>query len=166
MFSNFCDNEKFKNNNHLPILDSFAIGDWKIKTFELKHDVPCKGFYINHPDSGNVLFITDSYYVPQTFSGINHILCEVNYSEDILNSRTDLHPSVRNRVIQSHMSLETFKEFLGANDLSKVRNIVLLHLSSGNSDSRLFQKEIEQQTGKDVFVADSGMSINLDLNPF
>jgi phosphoribosyl 1,2-cyclic phosphodiesterase len=55
--------------------------------------------------------------------------------------------------MQSHFSLENVKEFLKANDLSRVRQIWLLHLSDGNSDAELFKQEIEKLTGKLIFVA-------------
>ena len=73
---------------------------------------------------------------------------------------------VRDRVIQSHMSLKTCKEFLAANDLTKVNNIVLIHLSDPNSDAKRFINEVEQQTGKNVFVAEKGMIIDINLTPF
>jgi phosphoribosyl 1,2-cyclic phosphodiesterase len=49
--------------------------------------------------------------------------------------------------------LEQVKEFLKANDLSKVQQIVLIHLSDGNSDEALFKTEIQKLTGKPVYVA-------------
>ncbi|WP_281253736.1 hypothetical protein [Sporomusa silvacetica] len=40
-----------------------------------------------------------------------------------------------------------------ANDLSMVREIYLIHLSSGNSDAYRFKREIAELTGKMIFVA-------------
>jgi hypothetical protein len=40
-----------------------------------------------------------------------------------------------------------------ANDLSKVQEIWLLHLSDGNSDADRFKREIQELTGKPVYVA-------------
>ena len=45
------------------------------------------------------------------------------------------------------------KEFLRANDLSKVEEIHLLHLSDGNSDEARFKREIQELTGRVVMVA-------------
>ena len=58
------------------------------------------------------------------------------------------------RVMKSHMSIETAKEFLRVNDLSQVREIWLIHLSDGNSDAERFKREVAELTGKMVFVAD------------
>jgi len=69
---------------------------------------------------------------------------------------------VRDRVLTYHMEFETCKNFLKANDLSKVANIVLLHLSMGNSDVKRFKKEVIALTGKQVFIAEPGLNIELN----
>ena len=51
------------------------------------------------------------------------------------------------------MELKTVKDFLSANDLSKVIEIHLIHLSSANSDAERFRKEIQAITGKPVYIA-------------
>lgn len=51
------------------------------------------------------------------------------------------------------MSLETVKGFLAANDLSRVREIWLLHLSDDHSDAERFRREVMELTGKEVHVA-------------
>ena len=116
-----------------------------------------------------MLFVTDTMYLKYKFQGLNQIIIEANYSQDILDSRLqdgDTIDMVRNRVISSHMSLETCKDVLRANDLTAVNNIVLIHLSNGNSDSALFKNEIENLTGKTVHVGDKNMIIPFDLKPF
>lgn len=146
----------------------FKIGGFKILPFEVKHDVKEPvGFIIQHSETGNILFITDTYYVPNRFENIHNIIIEANYCEKIIDEKSSSDKKfLRDRVIQSHMSLQTCKEFLSANDLSKVNNIVLIHLSDSNSDAKLFKKEISDRTGKTVTVAENGMIINLDISPF
>jgi len=39
-----------------------------------------------------------------------------------------------------------------ANDLSKVREIWLLHLSDNNSNAERFKQEIQELTGRMVFI--------------
>jgi hypothetical protein len=53
----------------------------------------------------------------------------------------------------AHMSLEQCVEFFRVQDLSKCREIHLLHLSAENSDEELFKKTIQEVTGKPVWVA-------------
>jgi ribonuclease BN (tRNA processing enzyme) len=70
-------------------------------------------------------------------------------------------------VIESHMSLSTCKDLLKANDLSQVNNIVLIHLSDGNSDAKRFEAEVQEVTGKTVHVANAGLVIeNFNKQPF
>jgi len=83
-------------------------------------------------------------------------MVECNYSMDILNEniRTGKIPAVmKKRLLQSHFSLDNVKGFLKANDLSQVKEIWLLHLSDSNSNTERFKREIQELTGKPVYVA-------------
>lgn len=151
--------------------ETFTIGGFKIYPFDVKHDAAeplC--FLIHHEECGNVLFLTDSYYVAYTFDNLNNILVEANYCQSIIDQKVKDGASpkfLRNRVLQSHMSITTCKEFLQANDLSQVNNIVLIHLSDSNSDSARFQREVQELTGKNVTIASAGLVIpNFDKTPF
>ena len=127
------------------------------------------GFLIHHPECGNVLFLTDTFYCPFKFRNLNQLIIECNFSEDILEENLisgKVHPSVVRRVQESHMSLEILKDLLLANDLSQVNNIVLIHLSSQNSNAEMFQSEITALTGKSVSIAEKGLEINFDKQPF
>ena len=143
------------------------VGNFTILPFEAEHDAAEPlGFLIQHKDIGKLLFITDSYYCKYKFKGVNHILIECNYSIDILNENVEkgkIHPVLRDRLIKSHFSLENVKEFLKANDLSKVRNLMLIHLSSSNSNAKTFKSDIERLTGKPVYIANKGLEIHLEL---
>jgi phosphoribosyl 1,2-cyclic phosphodiesterase len=150
--------------------DGIACGNFKIKAFDVKHDAAAPlGYLINHPECGTVLFLTDSYYCEYKFTGLNNIIIEANYCQTILDKRvTDgANPKfLRDRVITSHMSLATTKQTLKAYDLSKVNNIVLIHLSDGNSDESRFKKEVEETTGKMVHVANADMIIDFNKTVF
>jgi phosphoribosyl 1,2-cyclic phosphodiesterase len=143
--------------------EAVQIGSFKILPFKTQHDVAEPlGFIINHPETGNILFITDSFYVENTFRNLHNVIIEANFSQDIIDEkvRNGASPEfLRNRIFKSHMSLETCKKTLKANDLSKVNNIVLIHLSDGNSNATQFREEIEGLTGKNVHVADAGIII-------
>lgn len=137
--------------------------------FSLEHDIPTVGYLISHEEMGKMVFITDTQFCKYSFKGLNHIVIEANYSEQIMNERLisgSLHGYLRNRIMNSHLSIETCKEFLKANDLSQVQNIILIHLSSGNADEKRFIREVQEATGKNVYVADKGRSFDLNRNPF
>ena len=149
----------------------FEVGSFKIIPFNVKHDAQQPvGFLINHAETGTILFVTDTYYVAKKFRGLNNIIVECNYSQEILDGkmRSGASPEfLRNRIFKSHMNLNTCKELLRANDLTAVNNIVLIHLSDSNSNAKQFKKEIQACTGKTVYVAEAGMLIeNFNKNPF
>ncbi|MEB4856120.1 MBL fold metallo-hydrolase [Priestia megaterium] len=135
----------------------FKIGTFQIMAFDVQHDVAQPyGFLIMNKEGEKLLFATDTYYIKYKFPGLTHILVECNYSEKILkeNIENGSVPKVmEKRLLQSHFSLENVKEFFKANDLSKVQEIWLLHLSSSNSDEKLFKEEIMRLTGKVVYIA-------------
>ena len=145
-------------------LKGYKLGDFKIMPFEVHHDIPCLGYIIDHPDMGRLLFYTDTYMLKYKFEGINHLLMEINYSEEIArhNVESGLRPQfVHDRLLTSHMELGEAKEMLKSNNLSAVRNIVLCHLSDENSNEELFIDQVAALTGKPVYVAKPGLEVDL-----
>ena len=137
--------------------DTFHIGTWTVRAFETQHDAQEPLGFLLHSRASNerLLYATDTYYIRYRFPGLTHIMVECNYAKDILyrNVENGSVPGVlKNRLLTSHFSLENVKEFLKANDLSRVQEIWLLHLSDGNSDAERFKREIQELTGKMVFV--------------
>lgn len=146
------------------------IGNFKVIPFRTKHDCAEPfGFYINHPEMGNTLFATDTYYLPNKFAGLNNILIECNYRMDILmrNVEAGHVPAILlKRTQESHFEYENCKNALLANDLTAVNNIVLIHLSDSNSHAEEFKQGVERATGKRVHIAEKGMIINFNKTPF
>jgi len=148
--------------------DAF-LGHFTVKAFDVQHDVPTFGFLINHPECGNTLFLTDTFYCKYTFKNLNNIIIEANFSREIIDLKMQNGHApkfLRDRILKSHLSLEYCKELLQANDLSQVNNIHLIHLSDSNSNEVQFQREIAELTGKNVTVASNGMTIPFDKTPF
>jgi len=144
----------------------FRLGEFAIMPFNVIHD--CEepfGFYINHPESGKFFFATDTEYLYDRFDDLSNVMIECNYASDILNRNVTsgiIKPFLRDRVIKSHMSLETTIKALQANDISRVNNVVLLHLSDSNSDSIRFKNEVEAAIGHSVTIAKKGLEINFN----
>jgi phosphoribosyl 1,2-cyclic phosphodiesterase len=168
-----ADNIKYKGGRRPRICEAgkqFMIGNFTVLAFDTIHDCYQPfGYLISHAETGTILFITDSFYSEFTFKNLNQIIMEVNYDPEILERNIEagyLHPGVKNRIITSHLSINTAIDLLKANDLSQVNNIVLIHLSAGNSHAVNFQKTIEGVTGKTVTVADAGMEIVINKKPF
>lgn len=147
----------------------YKVGNFKIIPFGVQHDVPAFGYQVDHPDMGRLVFLTDTFYCEYTFDNVNHWLIEANYADDILDKNIAdgrIPPSMRLRLLKSHMEIKTTKGLLSANDLSQTQNIVLIHLSDGNSDEKRFVDEVVKLTGKPVVAANKGVVINFSKVPY
>ena len=132
------------------------IGTWTVLPFETQHDAAEPLGYLLASGQEKLLFATDTYYIRYKFNELTHIMVECNYAADILQENVEaerIPAALKQRLLQSHFSLANVKEFRRANDLSKVEEIHLLHLSDGNSDEARFKREIQELTGRVVMVA-------------
>lgn len=145
------------------------IGGFLVRPFKVVHDAKEPfGFLIHHADMGSLVFATDTAFLPFKFAGLNHIMIECNYAKSILDANVQsggILPVVRNRIVQSHMSLETCLDTLAKNDLSKVKNIILIHLSDSNSNKTEFRDIVQTQTAIPTTIAEPGVSVELNINP-
>lgn len=148
----------------VPEKQPFQLAGFRITPFYVPHDgVPCFAYKIFHEEIGNLLFLTDLEYCKYRFKDISQILVEANYSKDIINQDN----SNFCHVIKGHMELQTTLDFLHTNDNPSLMNVVLLHLSDSNSDSEKFIKRTKETVPRaSVYVADAGMEIELNIEPF
>lgn len=147
----------------------FRFGRFSVVPFPLEHDVPCFGFLIEHPETGKIVFLTDTYYCTYTFRDVNHWIIEANYADDIIEKKIlegKTHRAMLPRLRSSHMELETTKDIMRANDMRLTHNIVLCHLSDSHSDETRFISEIQALTGNQVFAAKKGLTVNFSIDPF
>ena len=146
--------------NIIKARQQFRIGTWTILPFETQHDAAEPlGFLLANQDGEKLLYATDTYFIRYRFQGLTHIMVECNYSLDVLRANVEaglIEPALKNRILKSHFSLENVKNFLLANDLSKVQEIWLLHLSDGNSDAERFKREVQAISGKPTYIAHEG----------
>lgn len=134
------------------------IGTFAIQPFDTEHDAAEPlGFLIYSSVTGDkLLYVTDSYYIKYKFPGLTHIMIEANYSLDILNDNIGTDPDMgarKRRLMESHMSIDHLEDMLKANDLSRLQQIYLIHMSSDNSDEAEFKERIQRLTGAEVFIA-------------
>jgi len=134
----------------------FNVGSWAVKAFAVEHDAEgALGFFMASRGE-TVLYITDSGYVRQRFSGVNYLLIEANFDEDIIRENVasgEVDRMVKRRTYANHMSLQRVASFLHANDLSALREVHLLHLSEKNSSADDFKLAVQRITGCPVYIA-------------
>lgn len=134
---------------------SVLVGDIVISAFDTQHDAAEPLGFLLDDVYDKVLYATDTYYLKYCFPGLTKIMIECNHSYEILAENLQngtLPKALEKRLKESHFSLENLKKFFESNDLSKVTEIWLIHLSKGNADPRQFQREIEALTGKPVYL--------------
>ena len=138
-------------------MKTFQIGSFLVMPFDVEHDAKEPlGFLILSGFTGEkLLFFTDTFYIKYRFTGLTQIMAECNYTMDQLmqNVREGVTPAYRiQRLAKSHMSLEALEDMLQANDLSQLKQIYLLHLSSDNSNEEEITRKIQELTGVEVYV--------------
>lgn len=136
-----------------PYYHSQQIGTFTVKPFLVHHDAAEPVGYLieSKATQERLLFVTDAYYIDYKFGALTHIMVEANYSAETL-ADADNDPR-RSRLRHSHMSIENCIEMLKSNDLSQVREIWLIHLSSSNGDAKEFKQRVQKTTGREVHVA-------------
>lgn len=132
------------------------VGSFSVMPFSVQHDSPgTVGYLIGHGDD-RAVYMTDTSYCKYKFPKVTHLFVECNHSTAIMRRHVtagDISTERYARVARNHMALERLLDFLKANDLSKVKETWLLHLSSGNSDEEQFKAEVRAVTGSPVYVA-------------
>lgn len=161
----------------------YVFGGFRVLPFPVLHDVPCVGFLITHEETGRICFFTDTYafarqetngdtgevkYVPYHFPSVSHWLAEANYDERILNRNIEngnIPELFKKRLHLSHMSITNTIRAMRRQDLHATKDIMLIHLSDGNSDERKFVERMRKATGKRVVVARPGLQMDFNINP-
>lgn len=133
----------------------FKLGTWTIMPFDTIHDCAEPLGFLLVSGKNKILLATDTAYIKYKFKGLTHVLIECNYQEDILQENIDngiVEYGMKKRLLETHMGLNQTLGFLKANDLSKVQEIHLIHLSDRNSDAEMMRDAIIKETGKPIFI--------------
>lgn len=143
----------------------YRIGRYKVQCISSLHNVPCYSYIIDCPDGFRVLFITDTYGFKYRVKGVHCLMVEANYSEDVI-----LDHAVQNQwsrsASENHLSIDQAIEVIKRHDTVDLQDIILLHLSDGNSDESMFKKMVKEETGHDCYIADKGLLVELKNSEF
>lgn len=153
-------------------LRSIPVGDFTVMAFPTEHDAsePCGWLIRYEPTGETALYATDTYYLRNTFPGVNYWIVECNYCESILQGQLEsgeLAAELKGRLMRSHMSLRRLCDVLRANDLRETYAIVLVHLSDERSDEEMMVNAVKGVAQFcDVYAAEAGKSYSLAKLPF
>ena len=128
-----------------------AVADWKFLPFAVPHDGVPNFAYIVQTSGHRLLYMTDFEYCPFTVKKLNidTFLIECNYCGDLERFENE---GKYEHVLRGHSSLETVKGFIQANMTDSLKNIILCHLSSSNSDEGQMLSEITAMVPETVNV--------------
>lgn len=140
-----------------------ALSGNHIMPFKTEHDTEEPLGFVIRVDDKSLLYLTDSYYCRHKFVGLDYILVECNYCKDILDKNVEagLPEPMKKRLLSSHFELQHVKQFLEATDKQRLKDVVLIHLSDGNSDAARMKWEVEEVTEARVTVAVPGLELEL-----
>lgn len=144
-------------------------GGFSVTALSAFHDVPCLAFIVEHKEMGKLLFATDTFKLPYKVTGLNHLMIECNYQDDVLewNEEQGRVPlSLRDRLMLTHMEKKTTEKVVKINLSERLQDITLIHLSADNSNAEHLQKDISAVSGLPVYVAKAGLEIELNYDPY
>lgn len=135
-------------------LKTILIGSMAALPFELPHTnhdgTPCQNYgYLIYSTvtKEHMLWCTDCHYIPNNFVPCEYYCIECNYF-DVQDSSCmidDVNISVERRRLTSHLSLANCIRFLKSQDLSKAKQIRLLHISNSNGNIASYLKDQVQK---------------------
>lgn len=137
-----------------------------VQPIQLFHSCECYGFLIEHEELGRLVFCTDTNSVPYKFKNVQHWMIECNYSEEIIIDNACIDTYSRS-ASDNHLEINSTIDVLKCNYSTNIQNVVLIHLSNGNSNAQEFKQRVQEELGFDrVYVADKGLCIELNKSEF
>ncbi len=131
-----------------------VLPGFSVLPLRAEHDAAEPLLYLIRGSGFLLLFATDTYYIRYKMpEDLTHIMIECNYSMERLNENInggEIDSARKQRILHSHMNLNTLREFIKANEFKRLEQIYLIHLSRENSDADAFVREIEMVTGVPV----------------
>lgn len=123
-----------------------TVGTIDIVPFTTFHDAKEPlGFLFRSRLDGNILaFATDTVNLNYRFPGVNLLAIEANYDKYILERCQRMPENIRHRVSNTHMEIDVLCDYLQRLDLSRCREIYLLHLSEATSHEGHFINKVRR----------------------
>lgn len=147
-------------------MKKYHLGGFTAIPLKVPHgDCPNYAYHITLPDGQTLLFATDLEYLGYVFKGINHLLVECNYSDDI---RIDAMLNGAELRAQSRNHMEIGETIRTINRLKspELSSIILLHLSDGLSNAEGFKRRIFDECGAHAEIAEKNKIFDLRKEEF
>lgn len=124
--------------------EQFTVGSIDILPFETFHDAAEPvGFCMQSRVDGDILvYAIDTVNLPYAFPGVNVLAVEANFEQEVLDRCQRMPEKTRHRVANTHMEIDVLCGILRRMDLSRCREIHLLHLSDATSHEGHFINKV------------------------
>ena len=124
----------------------FSVGTIDVLPFTTMHDAKEPlGFVMQSRVDGDILaYAIDTVNVPYNFPGVNLLAVEANFDQAILDRCERMPEKVRHRIANTHMEIDMLCKCLKRMDLSRCREIYLLHLSDATSHEGHFINKVSR----------------------
>lgn len=133
----------------------FTVGTIDILPFATMHDAKEPlGFVMQSRVDGDILaYAIDTVNVPYNFPGVNLLAVEANFEQAVLDRCERMPEKVRHRIANTHMEIDMLCRCLNRMDLSRCREIYLLHLSDATSHEGHFINKVARAVPRHVRVS-------------
>lgn len=133
----------------------------KVKCFRTYHDVDSYGFiFVNTETNEKVLFVNDTqafefedYILNEKF---DYIFIECNHTrrkiKELLDTADENKKFKLERQLTTHLSLAGVKRMLKTLDLTKTKEIYLMHLSQEASEPEVMKEQVEYEFKKKTYI--------------
>lgn len=157
--------EKFNGVKLLKPKTKYKIGSFTVMPLPVEHNVENYAYLIEHEEIGKLVFCTDAISFNYKINDVNHLLIEANYSDELIIDHLCENQDIRSNN-QYHMEISDTIKCINNNYNCYLNNIVIIHLSDGQSDEELFKNMIFEETGIRPVVAEKGLTININKELF
>lgn len=130
--------------NEIKAGEQFTVGSIDILPFVTFHDAAEPvGFCMQSRVDGDILvYAIDTVNLPYQFPGVGVLAVEANFDKAILERCEKMPEKVRHRVANTHMEIDVLCGILRRMDLSRCREIHLMHLSDATSHEGHFINKV------------------------
>ncbi len=153
---------KIKENYYTKIISNtrmFNIFDITIFPFETFHDCTEPLGYVIIYKKQKLLFATDTGYIKHAFKNLDYMLIECNYDLETTLYNDEImanHYKKTDRVLDTHMELETCKNYIKISENDDLKNVLLIHPSTENLNREKAIKELSTVTKAKIEIAYKG----------
>lgn len=135
--------------------EQFTVGTIDVLPFATFHDTEEPlGFVMQSRLDGDIFaYAIDTVNIPYNFPGVNLLAVEANFEQATLDKCERIPEKVRHRIANTHMEIDILCRILRRMDLSRCRELYLMHLSDATSHEGHFINKVARVVPRHVKVS-------------